>query len=419
MKNRKSISLLLLGAMLLGAVSCGGEAENPETTTAESSSATASEDSEYVYPYPDEVGDGEEFSILNMEDLFTMHCQILREDVTGEVLNDALFNRNKLIESKFGITLKETLVTDTWELKAVVAEARKSILANDGSYDLMLVPIGNSLGLFSEGAFYDLTTIDTVQLDKPWWNQSYNNAISINGKLFSAIGDAHLCIQDAVRILAFNSDMMNELKLELPYDIVREGKWTTDKMNEYLIVAANLNGDDSSAWLKEGKTVYGLTSNQKNIRAYMNAFGETIVEVDNGELVYTAGRERFYDCISKLKNIFTVDDAKVIPAMNGNDSVSDDGNPGYLYVFTSQRALFSYAEVNKLQGFRMLDFEYGIVPLPKYDENQENYISNTWNGVPAACIPTTAADPEMVGLMSMRWHTRATRQSYRHSETIP
>ncbi len=85
--------------------------------------------------------------------------------------------------------------------------------------------------------------------------------------------------------------------------------------------------------------------------------------------------------------------------MNGDDSVSDDGNPGYLYVFTSQRALFSYAEINKLQGFRMLDFEYGIVPLPKYDKNQENYISNTWNGVPAACIPTTAADPEMVGLI--------------------
>lgn len=221
----------------------------------------------------------------------------------------------------------------------------------------------------------------------------------LGGKLYGAMGGAHLCIQDATRVIAFNSDMMTKLGLEMPYDTVRAGKWTLDVFNEYLTKAANLNGENSAAWLKDGKTVYGFSNNQNAVVRFMQGFGENMVEVQNGKLVYTAGSEHFYDCIAKLAKVLTTGDAKAINAPNGDDSVADDGNPGYLYVFTSQRALFSDAEVNKFQGFRTLNFEYGIVPYPKYDEKQEQYACNTWQGAPAAFIPVTAGDPEKVGLI--------------------
>lgn len=396
MKRTISVTALILAAAMFAGCGSTGE-NNPEVTTSQGETTAA--DTGYVYPYPAEGYGGEEFGIMNMADMYTMHCQILRDEINGDVLDDAVFNRNKLIETKFDIVLRETLVTDTWELKTTAAEAQKSILAGDGEYDLMFIPIGGAAGLISDGAFHDLTKIGSIQLDRDWWYSSFNDAIMLGGKLYGAMGGAHLCIQDATRVIAFNSDMMTKLGLEMPYDTVRAGKWTLDVFNEYLTKAANLNGDNSAAWLKDGKTVYGFSNNQNAVVKFMQGFGENMVEVQNGKLVYTAGSERFYDCIAKLAKVLTTGDAKAINAPNGDDSVADDGNPGYLYVFTSQRALFSDAEVNKFQGFRTLNFEYGIVPYPKYDENQEGYACNTWQGAPAAFIPVTAEDPEKVGLI--------------------
>lgn len=193
--------------------------------------------------------------------------------------------------------------------------------------------------------------------------------------------------------------MMERLGLDAPYDLVREGKWTLDAMNTYLTAAANLNGDDSAAWKKDGKVVYGYSNNQNGIIKFLQGCGENIVEVKDGKLTYTAGTERFYDCVSKLSKIFTTSDAKGINAPNGDDWKDDDGNPGYIHVFTSGRALFSDCEVNKFQGFRKLDFEYGIVPYPKYDEAQKTYFCDTWQGSPAAFIPVTSADAEKAGLI--------------------
>ncbi len=392
----RNLSLILALLILAGTVSCGDGGEQLETTTG---GTDLQSDTDYSYPYPEKGYGGEEFSILNMEDIFSMHCQILREEINGDILDDAIFNRNRLIEDKFGITIKETLVTDTWELKATPDVAQKSILADDGAYDLMFLPLGGTASLISDGAFYDLTSVKSVQLDKEWWYGKYNDAIALNGKLYGAMGSAHLCILDAVRVIAFNSDMMTKLGLELPYDAVRNGKWTIDIMNEYMTKAANLNGDESAAWLKDGKTVYGFSNNKTAVTKFMQGFGENMVDVKDGRLTFTAGSEHFYDCISKLAKVLTTSDAKAIDAQNGNEAASDDGNVGFLYVFTSQRALFADAEVNKFQGFRSLNFEYGVLPYPKYDENQEEYACNTWHGAPAAFIPITSRDPEKVGLI--------------------
>lgn len=396
-KSKSAIALLILAALLAG---CGQTPQSGgETTDSASDAESSAEVTEYSYPYPDTGYDGEEFGILNMADMYKMHCGILRDELTGDVLDDAVFNRNKLIETKFDIKLNETLVTDTWELKTTAATAQKSILAGDNEFDVMFLPMKGAIGLITDGAFLDLETVPTVQLDQPWWYDSYNSAIELEGRLYGAMGGAHLCIHDATRLIAFNADMMERLGLEAPYDTVREGKWTLDALNVYLSAAANLNGDDSAAWKKDGKTIYGYSNNQNGVIKFLQGCGENIVEVRNGKLTYTAGTERFYDCISKLSKVFTTSDAKGINAPNGDDSRDDDGNPGYIYVFTSGRALFSDCEVAKFQGYRTLDFEYGIVPYPKYDEGQKEYYCNTWEGSPAAFIPVTSTDSQKVGLI--------------------
>ena len=63
------------------------------------------------------------------------------------------------------------------------------------------------------------------------------------------------------------------LGLDGPFDFVREGKWTLDAINTSLTAAANLNGDDSAAWKKDGKVVYGYSNNQNGIIKFLQGCG--------------------------------------------------------------------------------------------------------------------------------------------------
>lgn len=398
--NYKALFISILVALSTTLPACGNNDSNTgsDTTSLPSSNSEIDNNTtEYSYPYPATGFGGEEFNILNTSDMWTMHCVIDREEATGDALDDAIFNRNTKIEDKFGIVINETLTDNDYLYGNLLNVARNSILSGEDEYDVMYLPMHLISAMATEGSFVNLLDVNTIQLDKSWWNKSFNDKMIINGALFGAYGSSNLMVQDGVRVLSFNQDMMENLGLELPYDLVREGKWTLDKLNEYITKGSSLNGDDSAAWNKDGKVIYGLTNHGSQMLYYTVGCGEFNIENIDGKITNTMGSQRWFDVISKISNIFTVDDAKFIPGENGNDRDPDKG--GYIYMFMNQRTLFGVSEVNKFQSYRALDFDYGVVPFPKYDENQDKYYSNVYEGATGAFIPITSNDPNKVGLI--------------------
>lgn len=191
--------------------------------------------------------------------------------------------------------------------------------------------------------------------------------------------------------LFFNEDKMTDLKLDMPYDLVREGKWTFDKFKEYLAASANLNGDESYTWNKDGNAFYGLTTTAYLNYRFMNCFGEDIIENNNGKLKFTAGSEHFMNAVDML---YTVNDPPLGYFYLGQGSDYDAETGGYMYPFMAQRALFLTAEICKTQKFREFDFSYGIVPFPKYDEDQDDYVTTIFQEALAFSIPITCDTPE-------------------------
>ncbi|MBQ8510004.1 MAG: hypothetical protein IJ493_08875 [Clostridia bacterium] len=399
--------ILTLSLLASSAASCGETTVQPsDTTTADTSSDVTTA---VGYVYPAEGFDGEEFHIMNINELYSVHQSMEREESNGETLNDAIFNRNRLVESKLDITIKETIIEDDWQYKKIVSQARSSVMAGDNEFDVMYIPVTSSVTLISEGCFTNLLDIDSLQLNQPWWNRGFNEAITLNGALYGAIGDANLSYMDSINMLAFNYELMENYKLDLPYDLVREGKWTLDEFNKYLIAAASLNGDDSAVWNNSGKTIYGLSNHGRNLYAAMAGCGELSIEIENDTLVNTAGSSRWYDVIEKLSSMLTLGDAKFLDAYNGDDMDAEKG--GYVYIFMNQRALFGYSQVNKLQSFRDLPFEYGVLPYPKFDESQEQYYTTIASTATAAFIPVTNPDQEGTG-------TILDALSYESSQTV-
>jgi ABC-type glycerol-3-phosphate transport system substrate-binding protein len=267
--------------------------------------------------------------------------------------------------------------------------AQKIILAGEDEFDTMYIPARDLYKFTSEGNLYNLLNYDEFNFNREWWLSPYNNANTINGKLYAAAGYSQLMIVDSIWCLFFNEMMMTDLGIDKPYQLVRDGKWTLDRYSEYLKSGARLNGDNSFEWKNDGKCIYGMSGFAFD--KFLIASGERLIESNKGKLTLTAGSEHFFNVITKLASTLT--EGNGYARINSPD-VTDDTIGNYLNNFEIERALFVTAEISKTSRMRTKTFNFGIVPFPKYDDTQTNYYSAPFYGTPCFTIPITCTTPE-------------------------
>lgn len=65
-------------------------------------------------------------------------------------------------------------------------------------------------------------------------------------------------------------------------------------------------------------------------------------------------------------------------------------------LFADDRELMTFINLYKITPFREMESDFSIVPTPKYDENQKEYISRTYDAT-FSMVPVTAADTKKSG----------------------
>ena len=367
---KRNFALILAALLLLTYTSCGSETvDSDETTPSGETTTEGAAQDEYVFPKLD-MG-GKEFVILQEGEMGKRgesYRDIWIETQTGDILDDATWNRNAAIEDAFKVKIVEKREAD-------VCEAVKlAVTAGDNLYQAAYPLTYNMGALITEGMFHDLTDGSGFNFDKPWWDQSVmaDAYVGKDKALYFANSDLTLHNFEMSWCMYFNRRMVEDHGLDLPYQLVRDGKWTFDELYKYISVGANLNGDESWAWNKDGNSVYGFTSMCPDFmtQAYVCTNNKQIRFVD-GEPQLTAGTGNFYDVSDKLTKIF---------GEEGTAFFSNDRTNGSHYesVYAAGRAMFCGMEIKGGNGagkFSDMKDDYGIVPMPKYDVDQENYIS--------------------------------------------
>ncbi len=390
---KKHLFTLLLAALLLS-TGCGNTPSETETTTGtDAVGETTPVETEWVYPFANNYG-GEDFHIQNVHDAYGMHSDLDREETTGEALNDAMYNRCRKLEEKLGIVLVEEFSEYGNGGTTITNTQRNLVAAGDDLYDVMYICAEqNAQALGIEGCLMDLLSFDSLMLDKDWWFSATNDKALYDGKLFSAVGASHLMHLDSIWCLYFNEDMMDKLSLDYPYDMVREGSWTLDRLDEYLSAAASLNGDVSFEFNKNGNAVYGLSINNSSRILY--GTGEYMLDVVDGEFQMTAGTDRFYRAAEAIIELTRGEDGTTYRMING---VGDDQPGSYMHTFMTERSLFLGAEVSKTSMMRDMEFSFGIVPYPKLEESQSQYYVSGGMAMNFA-IPVTCTDGERAAVV--------------------
>jgi hypothetical protein len=66
------------------------------------------------------------------------------------------------------------------------------------------------------------------------------------------------------------------------------------------------------------------------------------------------------------------------------------------YLFNDGNVVFTGGWFGDTDYYRELNFDFGIVPYPKFDEAQANYYTRMGTAVPVAAVPVTTKNPDMV-----------------------
>lgn len=393
MKTKRFISVLLLASMLVG---CGGTAETPETKESDGENAVTSGeestvDMSKVCELPDTDFEGREFRVLGREDpMYSQfnNFEIYAESENGDLVNDAVFRRNTKIEDKYNVKITQTLVNEPQ------AALQKAVLAQEDLYDLVFNEV-RSIGTPTvNGYFYNLNDIKYIDFDKAYWNPDVNEALSIGNGLFFTSSDFSLRDKNRVYILIYNRDMVESYGLDDVIGKVREGKWTYDTMKQYTkSVYVDLNSDGQMSI--EDNWGIGFDS-PHGCEALLFGFGGKLIENIDGKPEIVMNSEHNVNALDKALDIV----ADGFYCQDLKSKVDYDFNSVSGNLFASQQALFMTAFPHSLKSrSEKCDFNYGVCPFPKFDENQAKYLSMADVYGMLFSIPVTTPDPDFSGFM--------------------
>jgi len=309
--------------------------------------------------------------------------ELVAEEETGDTIIDAVYKRNMAIKEKYNIDIKMTPSLNE------ISDMKKAVGAGDDIYDASVIKNDLVPSAVTGNLLVNTNNLPYVDLHKPWWDPAVNS-MSVDNKNYLLAGDMLILDNAATNGLLFNKDLMANLGLELPYNTVKEGKWTMDKLNEMLKnSAADLNGDG----VMDENDRWGLGVFNDTMHAFLAAGGGAFAVKDENDIPYMD--------FASQKNLAVLD--KAMGILYNKDYVTNQQAPGGLNIrlmFEENRLLFTWGRMHLVEYFRGMESNFGILPMPKYDETQENYYSlvNPYTGVLLG-VPKSAGDLERVSII--------------------
>ncbi len=406
-RNKWVTLLLVLSMLASGLVGCGGgEAE----TTAEAAGETVETvETEPVRMYLDDIGDDVKFAGEDVNIMTWLENTEYAEEITGEVVNDALYDRDLSVETRLNVNIVQKGESYTWDTKDIYLDKiRSSVLANDGAYDIASGQYATLPGLVQEGVFLDLMKQKYLDFTKTYWVQQLIEETSIAGRLYLAGGDLSLTSSKQVFCMYYNRTMQENMGIETLEDAVHAGTWTSDKLKSLIAgVYQDLDGDQA----KSGPDQFGLVlSSANHLTPFIQAYNIQITTMNNeGYPELTFNTEKVVSVVEYMLSLV---------ADSPDTAYGGEGMkllPGCGDAFVEGRALFNVGTFSDAKNYvENMDDAFGILPLPKWDEKQEQYQtalseSNTLFGMTASCSnpDMVAATMEMMAAESSRLVTPA------------
>lgn len=318
-------------------------------------------------------------------------------DMTGEVINDAVYNRNAAVEDRLNIKIVDHKDSGTDDYE-IVNLMKVQVPAGDSDYDVVCSATYALLSGVTENLFQNYLDMEYIALDRPYWSQGINEANHVGNGQYLTTGAISLSYYRFIFATFFNKDMFDEHSVPYLYDVVQDGKWTIDYQHEITQkFYSDLNGNNTP----DEADQFGFVINHDRIGVdmYWSALELPILSKDaDNFLIFSPNKDRMATAIDTL-NRFVWDESVWRVTNYGLDEEQYD----LMKMFAEDRAAMVSLRLIEVENesIRNMESKYGIVPIPKLDETQTQYHSHVHDNVDSFCVPltTTGDDLSMVGAL--------------------
>jgi len=402
MKLKSLLSTLLLAAVLLSSAACAGtnNGNAPQTTAADAlTETTAAETTAEKINYlsanlPSEKLDGYEYRIIApTASVGEAWWYLDVDEQTGEIYNDAVFERNATIEDAFDVVIKSVLSDNTTDFSN---DVKNAVAAGDDLFDAAYGAMNTLNPIMLGEMLIDLHTVDHFNFDAQWWDGNFVDSFTIKDKLFYASGSISPIVDLRSYIMVFNKDLAADIGYDSPYEYVLNGTWTNEYFAKYIKgVNSDLNGDGEMNY--DDRWGY-LSENQASAMLAVS-YDARIVEKDSSDaLTVKLLEERSITRLAAALELIIDPETTILvnPLVqaNGNNwAVASDWFAGGGALIRS----VCFEDVPLY--YRTMEQDFGIVPFPKYDEAQENYRTCVAQSGNVVCLPVTVSDPDRSALI--------------------
>ena len=378
-KFAKLLALVLVCVMMVSAfVACGNssdtetqpeetKAKTPETSNVGGDRYDASFDRTSVKDdVPTDLtfnGETVTFFVRNAQEIWQYEMDV--DAIMNDTLYDAIYYRNKTVEERLGITINTIGQSGTYDSRAAWNDTlRTAVNTKLTDFDAAAIYMSTGSALAVEGVYYNVIDFPNINLEKPWWNQSIQDELTMFNTLYYLAGDIAITETAGTFCMAYNKNLYDKYygaSGENLYEVVDDNRWTIDYLYN---LAAGVHEDVNGDGLISDGDVIGYSASDPDKQdswndAWIAACGISITTKVNGvpELSFFSERTvRAHEKVYKL--------SVTCPGTLAQSTKE-------LTTFADGKILFTRADLNSGSGWREMKDTYGILPYPMLEEGQE------------------------------------------------
>lgn len=394
----KKLLCMLLALMMLCTllVACANDQGEEQSTKGEQSEQETGDPN-----YSDEVPElsfGHESVHILSRDKTGVNDEFYAEsntDTQSDVVAHAVYSRNMAIEERLDVKL-EMLMDET----DPTAKHSTAVKSGSADYDIVADSTYVIIQAVLKGEFLNLRDIQYIDLDKYYWTQGYNDIVSFgeNNKQYLASGAIAISMFRYMFVTVYNREVFQDLGETDLYEVVNNGEWTLDYQHQ--LIADRYQDTGETVNKRDETDMYGLiTGDTVSVDPYCVAANIQLVSKnEGGEWYYnTEMFGRTVELCEKLQGLYNDSSTYVFKSATYDDT----GKTDIVEAFAKSGSMMATVQVFALEtnvGDLGL-FDYGIAPMPKFDENQENYATYVQDQVTGIGISSSIADEEKMAML--------------------
>ena len=395
---------ILLVLLVLGMLTGVLFACKPKTPVNPVETGTAEIPAEDNPGFPKANYNDREFHVLvnNENEHFDMKSDFIGAP-DGNIVEQAIYRRTAACEEYLGIAIEYHEQNGAYN-SGIIQALTNYIEAESCIYDMVAIGLNTGIRGQNISIFYNVLDMDSINVEHDWWVQDTVEQVSMNGQLYFLTGDVCTSTYGYLGCVFANLRVADDFRLGVDfYELVEDDQWTLDAfLSLFRDVSRDVDGTDGIST----NDVFGWANVSTGVRVMwsscdMNLFVRD--EVTEAFSLKTALDDRMLTFVDQLKSAYELPNSfyfgDMIKAEADNAFIADRCLFYTYYVFKAR----SFNESNMTSSF-------AILPLPKYNEEQSNYISTNVSAYNALFFPSSITDPTLCGKVAeyMGWSGKRT-----------